>query len=44
MSGKHPGHAYIRDNRALLQIRTGLLHFLLNTRLHGPHEIRDVPG
>ncbi len=36
--------AYIRDNRALLEIRTGFLHFPFNTRFHGPHQIRDVPG
>jgi hypothetical protein len=35
--------AYIRDNRALLKIRTGLLHFPFNTRFHGPHQISDVP-
>src|SRR5205807_4857751 len=36
--------AYIRDNRALLKIRPGLLHFPFNTRFHGPHQIRDMPG
>ena len=36
--------AYIRDNRALLKIRAGLLHFPFNTGFHGPHQIRDVAG
>ena len=36
--------AYIRDNRALLNIRADLLHFPFDTGFHGPHQIRDVAG
>jgi hypothetical protein len=36
--------AHIRDNRTLLEIRAGLLHFPFDTRFHSPRQICDVAG